>query len=77
MRMRRFLVAALGLCSVTAGSGCVAVASKTTNLNTSREVAVVGGKVYVIDKVRGTVREVDLGGAQPFKAPVEDSDADD
>lgn len=58
--------------------GCVAVSSKNNRFGNDSDVVAVNGRVYVVNKSSGDVREIDIGHAKKFEPkPAEpDSSAD-
>ena len=64
--MRRALLGVVGAICLMSLSGCVGV-SATTHRNCNHDrVAVVGGRVFVVDTACGSAREIDLSQAEPF-----------
>ncbi len=73
--MKRLVLTGLVVVWTMIGSGCIAVASRSTRIGTARELVAVEGRVYMVDKRSGAVREIDLSTARPFDA-AEDTDPD-
>lgn len=78
--MRRTMLTLIGLVLLSA-SGCIGVSSETHNTSElvagDSEVAVVGGRVYVVSKTTGRAKVVDLSAATPYKTEEEGAADDD
>ena len=66
--MRKVIVSLVAAGLLLTATGCIAVSSKTRRFASDSEVVAVNGRVYVVNKRTGQVRQVDLDRARPLES---------
>jgi multidrug resistance efflux pump len=64
--MRKILGLTLSLVVLLAGTGCVAVSAKSNRFGSDLDAVVVNDRIYVVNKITGCVKEINVDKAQPF-----------
>ena len=70
--MRRLMLCVIGLAMAAATTGCLGITAQDNRKwgkAGNSEVVTVQGEVYVINKMTGQARKVDLSAAKPYETP--------